>query len=52
MDGMPASPNPFPPEFFDNPRCPPTPATVEAIDVEVDQGGAAGDLEGGVVAKE
>ena len=52
MDGMPNSPNPFPPEFFDNLRCPPAPATVEAIDVELDQGGAAGDFEGGVVAKE
>ena len=46
QDGMHDSSNPLPPEFFDNPRCPP------AIDAEAGQGGEAGDSEGGVVAKE
>ena len=50
-DGMPDSSNPFPLEFFDNLRCPPALAADKAIDVEVSQGGAAGDSEGGVVAK-
>ena len=49
-DGMPSSSNPLPPEFFDNPRCPQ--ATDKAIDDEVSQGVAAGDSEGGVVAKD
>ena len=34
-DGMLDFSNPLPPEFFDNPRCPPTLATDEAIDAEV-----------------
>ena len=51
-DGMPDSSNPLPPEFFDNPRCPPALTVDKAIDVEVRQGGAAGDSEEGVVAKE
>ena len=47
LNGMPDSPNPLPPKYFDNPRCSPALAAVEAIDVEVDQGGTTGDLEGG-----
>ena len=51
-DGMPNSANPLPLEFFVNPRCPPVSVAVEAKDTGVDQGGAAKDSEGGVVAKE
>ena len=51
-DGMPDSGNSLPLEFFDNPRCPLAPTAVEAMDAEVDQGGAVGDSEGGVIAKE
>ena len=51
-DGMPDSSNSLPSEFFDNPRCPLVLLAVEAVDAEVSQGGATGDLEGGVVAKE
>ena len=46
------SSNPLPPEFFDNPRCPSVLTADKAINAEVSQGGAAGDSEGGVVAKE
>ena len=46
-DGMSDSFNPLPPEFFDNPRCPPVLAADKAIDAEVSQGGAAGYSEGG-----
>ena len=51
LDGMPDSSNPLLLEFFDNRRCPPTLVDDKAIDVEVSQGGAVGDSEGGVVAK-
>ena len=51
-DGMPDSANPLPPNVFVNPRCPPAPVAIEAKDVEVDQGRAIEDSEGGVVAKE
>ena len=51
-DGMFDSSNPLPPEFFDNPRCPPALAGDKVIDAEVSQGGAASDSEGGVVVKE
>ena len=52
LDGMLDSTNPLPPEFLDNPRSPPAPIATDAINLEIDQGGAIGDLEGGVVAKE
>ena len=51
-DDMPDSSNPLPPEFFDNSRCPLALVIDKAIDAEVSQGGAVGDSEGGVVAKE
>ena len=43
LDYMPDSNNPFPLEFFVDPRCPPIPTTIEAKDAEVDQGGAVED---------
>ena len=51
---MPDSADQLPSVFFVNPRCPPTPSSVEAEAeaVEADLGGAAEDLEGDVVAKE
>ena len=51
-DDMPDSANPLPQEFFVNPRCPSTPAAVEAKDTKVDLGRAVEDSEEGVVAKE
>ena len=51
-NGMSDSSNTLHPEFFDNPRCPPTLASDEAIDTKVGKGGAVRDSEGGVVVKE
>ena len=47
LDGMPYSANLLPPEFFFNPRCPPSPTTFEAKHAEEDQGGAVQDSKGG-----
>ena len=46
-NGMLDSANSLPPEFFVNPRCPPSPTAVEVKDAEVDQGGAVEDSGGG-----
>ena len=36
LDVMLNSANPLPPDFFANPKCPPTPAATEAVAAEVD----------------
>ena len=51
-DGMLDSADPLPPEFFVNPRCPPTLTAVEVKAFEIDLGEAAKDPEEGVVAEE
>ena len=42
----------FLPEFFVNPRCPPTPTIVKVKAVEIDLGEAAKDPKEGVVVEE
>ena len=42
-DGMPDSVDPLHLEFFVNPRCPPTPTTIEVKAVEINLGEAAKD---------
>ena len=49
---MPDSANPLPPEFFVNPRYPPTLAAVEAKDAEANHGRVVEDSERGFVVKE
>ena len=44
-DGMPDSFDPLSPEFFANPRCPPTLATTEVTTAKVDQSKATKELE-------
>ena len=51
-DGMPDSADPFPLEFFVNPRCPPAPTTVEVKAIEKDLGEVGKDPEEGVVTEE
>ena len=49
---MPDFANLLPLEFVVNSRCLPIPAAIKAKDTGVDQGEAAGDSKGGVIAKE
>ena len=45
LDGMPDSSNRLPPEFFDNPRCPPVLMVDKTINAKASQGEATGDSE-------